>query len=57
LSTIKDLFRFKFQLIAMEKTKHHFHLSERACVAALFVIVAIVVVIISYLEWKQKTGN
>ena len=41
----------------MEKTKHHFHLSERACVGALFVIVAIVVIIITYLEWKQKTGN
>jgi hypothetical protein len=41
----------------MEKSHHHFHVSENARNATIVAIIILVVVIISYFEWKGRSGN
>ena len=42
------------KLLAMPNTKFHFHLSEKARNATIVALILIVVVVISYFEWKGR---
>jgi preprotein translocase subunit SecF len=38
----------------MENTNRRFQISERACIGTIVVLIAIVIIVISYFEWKGK---
>ncbi len=41
----------------MEKTNRHFQFSERTYIGAIVVLIAIVVLVISYFELRARTGH
>lgn len=41
----------------MEKTKRHFQPNERTYIGAMLVLIAIVILIIFYVEWREKAGQ
>ncbi len=41
----------------MENTKHHFQVSENARNTAIVIVILAVAIIISYFEWKGRSGN
>lgn len=43
--------------ITMEKSKHHFHVSENARNVTIVAVVLIVAIIISYFEMKGRLGH
>lgn len=41
----------------MENSKHHFQVSENARNATIVFVILTVAIIISYFEWKGRSGN